>query len=78
MPHSSLHQAEPQKTVDQSAMAKYHVTLKASLPDGDLYWVADVTAVSEDAAMASAENLFTRQMDSAVEWSFSDADVELL
>ncbi len=59
-------------------MAKYHVTLKASLPDGDLYWVADVTAVSEDAAMASAENLFTRQMDSAVEWSFSDADVELL
>jgi len=58
-------------------MAKYHVTLKASLPDGDLYWVAEVTAASEDAAMASAEALFTRQMNSAIEWSFSEADVEL-
>jgi hypothetical protein len=57
-------------------MAKYHVTLKASLADGELYWVAKVTAESEDGAMASAEALFTRQMNNAAEWSFSEADVE--
>lgn len=57
-------------------MAKFHVTLKASLPDGDLYWVADVTAANEDAAMAAAEVLFSRQMEVAREWSFTEADVE--
>ncbi len=57
-------------------MAKYHVTLKASLRDGELYWVADVTAENEDAAMQVAEELFTRQLDNAREWSFSEADVE--
>ena len=46
-------------------MANYHVTLKASLPDGDLYWVADVAAENEDAAMKVAEELFTRQLDHA-------------
>ncbi|MBC8240337.1 MAG: hypothetical protein ISR50_17785 [Alphaproteobacteria bacterium] len=59
-------------------MAKYHVTLKSSLSDGDLYWVADVTAENEDAAMVAAEALFTRQMKNATEWSFTDADVERL
>ncbi len=57
-------------------MAKYHVTLKASLPSGDLYWVADVTAQNEDAAMVAAEALFTAQMKNDAAWSFSDADVE--
>jgi|TARA_B100002003_G_scaffold231617_1_gene242763 1,2-phenylacetyl-CoA epoxidase PaaB subunit len=59
-------------------MAKYHVTLKSSLPDGDLYWVSDVTAESEDAAMDAAEDLFTRQMKNATAWSFTEADVERL
>ena len=53
------------------AMAKYHVTLKASLSAGELYWVTDVTAENEDAAMDAAEVLFTRQMKNAAEWSFS-------
>jgi len=59
-------------------MAKYHVTLKASLSDGALYWVADVDAATEDAAMTEAEALFARQMANAAEWSFSEADVEPL
>lgn len=59
-------------------MAKYHVTLKSSLSDGDLYWVAEVTAENEDAAMTAAEVLFTRQMNNAAEWAFTEADVERL
>ena len=59
-------------------MAKYHVTLKANLSDGALYWVADVDAATEDAAMTEAEALFARQMENATEWSFSEADVEPL
>lgn len=59
-------------------MAKYHVTLKASLSDGDLYWVTDVTAESEDSAMDAAEVLFTQQISNATEWAFSEADVERL
>jgi acyl-CoA thioesterase len=59
-------------------MAKYHVTLKANLADGALYWVADVNAATEDAAMTAAEASFARQMDNAAEWSFTEADVEPL
>ncbi len=59
-------------------MAKYHVTLKANLSDGALYWVTDVNAATEDAAMTEAETLFARQMETAAEWSFSEADVEPL
>jgi len=59
-------------------MAKFHVTLKANLSDGELYWVSDVQADTEDAAMAVAEEHFTRQLDKAAEWSFSEADVEPL
>ena len=59
-------------------MAKYHVTLKANLSGGALYWVADVDAATEDAAMTEAEALFARQMENAAEWSFSEADVEPL
>ncbi|MDA1098901.1 MAG: hypothetical protein O2967_07930 [Proteobacteria bacterium] len=66
------------KTVVWIAMAKYHVTLKASLSDGDLYWVTDVTAESEDSAMDAAEVLFTQQISNATEWAFSEADVERL
>lgn len=59
-------------------MPKFHVTLKATLPAGELYWVADVSARDEDAAMKAAEALFMRQLDEKVEWSFSEADVEPL
>ena len=59
-------------------MAKYHVTLKATLGEGELYWVADVSADNEDAAMSVAEEIFTRQMERSHEWSFSEADVELI
>lgn len=57
-------------------MAKYHVTLKATLPAGDLYWVADVSAGSEEQAMEQAEALFLKALDGSTEWSFSEADVE--
>ncbi|MBT4043246.1 MAG: hypothetical protein HOK21_22195 [Rhodospirillaceae bacterium] len=59
-------------------MAKYHVTLKADLIDGDLYWVSDVEADNEDAAMAVAEEIFARHLEDAKEWAFSEADVERL
>ncbi|MBT3369532.1 MAG: hypothetical protein HOA08_17605 [Rhodospirillaceae bacterium] len=54
------------------------MTLKANLADGALYWVADVNAATEDAAMTAAEASFARQMDNAAEWSFTEADVEPL
>lgn len=59
-------------------MAKYHVTLKANLPDGELYWVTDVPAESEDAAMQAAELRFMVHLGKTDEWSFSEADVEHL
>ncbi|HZD27051.1 MAG TPA: hypothetical protein VE631_12355 [Alphaproteobacteria bacterium] len=57
-------------------MAKYHVTLKATLGRGELYWVSDVSAADEDAAMAEAERLFMEELEHPEEWSFSEADVE--
>lgn len=59
-------------------MAKFHVTLKATLPAGELYWVADVVAVDEDAAMQAAEEMFLTILDEGHEWSFSEADIEPL
>ncbi|MDP6343696.1 MAG: hypothetical protein QF578_18065 [Alphaproteobacteria bacterium] len=57
-------------------MAKYHVTLKASMKSGDLYWVADVEAADEDAAMAAAEGLFLQELENPEQWSFGEADIE--
>ena len=59
-------------------MTKFHVTLKASLSDGELYWVTDVPGESEDAAMQAAETRFMTHLEQAGEWSFSEADVEPL
>ena len=59
-------------------MANFHVTLKANLSDGELYWVSDVPAESEDAAMQAAETLFIAHLVKVDEWSFSEADVEPL
>ena len=59
-------------------MAKFHVTLKANLSDGELYWVTDVSAKSKDFAMQAAEIRFMTHLEQAGEWSFSEANVERL
>ena len=59
-------------------MAKFHVTLKATLSDGELYWVTDIPAENEENAMRVAENRFMTHLEKAGEWSFSEADVEQL
>lgn len=59
-------------------MAKFHVTLKATMPSGELYWVADVSAGDEDEAMQKAEALFLQALEVDSEWGFSEADVEPL
>jgi len=55
---------------------KYHVTLKAAMKRGTLYWVTDVEAASEDEALVAAEHLFEAQMDTSDEWGFDEFDVE--
>ncbi|MFQ5535659.1 MAG: hypothetical protein ACE5EM_12655 [Sphingomonadales bacterium] len=57
-------------------MGKYHVTLKAILKRGSFYWVADVTADSEEEAVVAAEHLFTAEVENAQDWSFDDFNVE--
>ncbi len=57
---------------------KYHITLKAVMKRGTLYWVADVNADSEEEAVVAAEHLFEAQMESPEEWTFDDFDVERL
>jgi hypothetical protein len=57
-------------------MAKFHVTLKANLSRGELYWVCDIEANNKDAAMAIAEEEFFKELDDPSDWGFSDANVE--
>jgi len=57
-------------------MARFHVTLKATLPHGELYWVTDVDAGDEDEAMRRAEAVFMTELETPSEWAFSEADVE--
>ncbi|MDA0708520.1 MAG: hypothetical protein O2963_05560 [Proteobacteria bacterium] len=57
-------------------MAKYNVTLKSELKRGVFYWVATVTADSEDEAIVAAEHLFLDEMNGAKEWNFTDYDAE--
>jgi len=56
-------------------MARMHVTLKATLPQGEFYWVTDIDADSEDEAVVAAENKFMAFMDSGADWEFTDYDV---
>ncbi len=56
-------------------MAQMHVTLKASLKEGDFYWVTDVTADSEDEAVVAAENKFLSVVETLSEWEFTDFEV---
>lgn len=55
---------------------KYHVTLRAAMAKGTLYWVTDVTAQDEDEAVVAAEHLFEAQMEASHDWSFDDYDIE--
>ena len=55
---------------------KYHVTLKAEMKRGALYWVCDVDAASEEEAVTAAQHLFEAQTETGREWSFTDFDVE--
>jgi len=59
-------------------MASYKVTLKADLKHGSFYWVATISADSEEEAEISAEHLFMAEMENAGEWNFSDSDIESL
>lgn len=59
-------------------MAAYRVTLKSEVKLGTFYWVANVTADSEDEATNTAENLFLEQVSSSDEWDFTDYDAEKL
>ncbi|HPF47080.1 MAG: hypothetical protein KDF58_09915 [Alphaproteobacteria bacterium] len=59
-------------------MSAYKVTLKSELPRGTFYWVTNVNADSEEEAVASAENLFLEQINTANDWDFSDYDAEKL
>lgn len=56
-------------------MARQKVTLKASLPHGEFYWVTEVDASSEEEAVVAAENLFLAEMENIDEWEFTDFDV---
>jgi len=57
-------------------MAKKKVTLQATLPHGNFYWVTNVEAASEEEAVVAAENLFLAEMEKIDEWEFTDFDVE--
>ncbi len=59
-------------------MASYKVTLKSDVKLGTFYWVANVTAASEDEAINTAENLFLETLNSSEEWDFTDYDAEKL
>ena len=58
-------------------MANYHVTLKATLKRGTIYWVADVQAPGEDEALGLAEELFLDELDDPKGgWKFDASNVE--
>lgn len=59
-------------------MTAYRVTLKSEVKLGTFYWVANVTADSEDEAINTAENLFLEQLNSPDDWDFTDYDAEKL
>ena len=57
-------------------MASYKVTLRAPLTHGTFYWVAEVSAGSEDEAVTAAEHLFMAEIESLDDWAFDDYAVE--
>ncbi len=59
-------------------MAKYHVTIRATLNSGTLYWVTDVNSGTEQNALKKATESFQKEMDTNEEWNFSDYEIEKL
>lgn len=59
-------------------MAKFHVTIRAKLGTGTLYWVTDVTSGNEDNALKKAVESFEKELDQNDNWNFSDYEVEQL
>ena len=58
-------------------MPSYHVTLKARLTRGTLYWVTDIEAADEDEALGLAEELFLDELDDPKGgWKFDETNVE--
>ncbi len=57
-------------------MGQYQVTLRTRLKRGMFYWVAKVTADSEEEAVVAAEHLFLAESEDSADWSFEDFDVE--
>ena len=58
-------------------MPSYHVTLKAILTRGTLYWVTDIEAADEDEALGLAEELFLDELDDPKGgWRFDETNVE--
>lgn len=56
-------------------MARKQVTLKATLPHGEFYWVTHVDAGSEEEAVVAAENLFLAEIERIEDWEFTDFEV---
>ena len=59
-------------------MANYHVTIRATLATGTLYWVTDVKSGSEENALRKAVECFEQEIDTAEDWQFSDYEIEKL
>lgn len=57
-------------------MARYHVTVRATLATGTLYWVTDVTSGNEENALKKAVDSFQKELDVNDDWTFSDYEVE--
>ena len=55
---------------------KHKVTLQAEMGRGTFYWVAEVDADSEDAAVMAAENMFISLIEDGAEWEFTDFATE--
>lgn len=56
-------------------MARFHVTLKATLARGVFYWVCDVEAADAEEAAGVAEALFLQEIDSPDGWAFEESEV---
>lgn len=45
------------------------------MPNGNLYWVTEVNAETEEEAVAAAEELFLSQIEDCADWHFSEFEV---
>ncbi len=56
-------------------MSRHTVTLKANMPNGTFYWVAEVDAETEEEAVAAAETLFLAEIEDCDDWHFSEFEI---